>query len=58
MVEKLTDGTKSIEEWAKTWFSEGVQSFSLLNDGTATFGKSGQGQIKFNGNNGTIESGN
>lgn len=39
-------------------FHEGVQSFSLLNDGTATFGKSGQGQIKFNGNNGTIKSGN
>lgn len=39
-------------------YHEGDLSFTLLNDGTATLGKSGQGQIKFNGNSGTIQSGN
>lgn len=36
---------------------EGVISYALKEDGTATFGKKGKGQIKIDGNGGTIESG-
>lgn len=39
-------------------YSQGVQSFGFKVDGTAFIGKKGQGQIIFNGNNGTIKSGN
>lgn len=57
-----SDGTKSVASNAANTgilgFHEGVQSFGLLNDGTATLGKSGRGQIKFNGNKGTIQSAN
>lgn len=35
---------------------EGVISYALKEDGTATFGKKGKGQIKIDGNGGTIES--
>lgn len=37
-------------------YHEGVQSFGLNIDGTAFMGKSGQGQIQFDGNSGTIQS--
>lgn len=37
---------------------EGQISYSLKEDGTATFGKSGKGQIKIDGNSGSIKSGN
>jgi len=33
-------------------YSEGVQSFGFKIDGTAFIGKSGKGQINFNGNSG------
>ena len=39
-------------------YQKGAQSFGLKADGTAFFGKSGAGQIKFDGNGGIIESGN
>jgi hypothetical protein len=39
-------------------FDKGVETFSLLNDGSATLGKSGSGQIKFDGTSGYIMSGN
>lgn len=37
-------------------YHEGIQSFGLNIDGTAFMGKSGQGQIQFDGNSGTIQS--
>lgn len=37
-------------------YHEGAQSFGLNIDGTAFMGKSGQGQIQFDGNSGTIQS--
>lgn len=37
---------------------EGQISYALKEDGTATFGKSGKGQIQIDGNSGTIKSGN
>ncbi|MBO7079193.1 MAG: hypothetical protein J6W64_05235, partial [Bacilli bacterium] len=37
-------------------YHEGVQSFGLNIDGTAFMGKSGQGQIQFDGNSGTVQS--
>lgn len=52
-VGKATDTTK---ETGILGFQKGVQSFSLLNDGTATFGTSSSGQIKINGNTGVIKS--
>lgn len=39
-------------------YHEGAQSFSLDVKGTATLGKSGKGQIRFDGNTGAITSGN
>lgn len=39
-------------------FHEGEQSFGFNSDGTAFIGKSGRGRINFEGNNGTISSGN
>ena len=39
-------------------FHEGEQSFGFNSDGTAFIGKSGRGRINFDGNNGTIKSGN
>lgn len=39
-------------------YDHGAQSFSFDVTGTATLGVSGQGQIKFDGNKGTIQSGN
>ena len=39
-------------------YDHGAQSFSFDVTGTATLGVSGQGQIKFDGNKGTITSGN
>lgn len=39
-------------------YHEGVQSYGLNINGTAFIGKSGRGQIKFNGNSGYIQSGN
>ena len=39
-------------------YNKGEQSFSLDVQGTATLGKSGSGQIRFDGNKGTITSGN
>lgn len=39
-------------------YHEGIQSFGFKTDGTAFLGKSGAGQIKFNGNGGLIQSGN
>lgn len=39
-------------------FDKGIESFSLLNDGSATFGASGAGQIKMNGSYGYIMSAN
>lgn len=37
-------------------YNEGVQSFGLMVDGTAFIGKSGRGQIRMDGNNGSIQS--
>ena len=37
-------------------YSEGVQSFGFKIDGTAFIGKSGKGQIQFDGNSGLIQS--
>lgn len=37
---------------------EGVISYALKEDGTAIFGKKGKGQIKIDGNSGSIKSGN
>lgn len=39
-------------------YHEGAQSFSLDVKGTATLGKAGKGQIRFDGNTGAITSGN
>jgi hypothetical protein len=39
-------------------FHQGAQSFCFNIDGTAFLGKSGHGRIDFNGNQGTIQSGN
>lgn len=39
-------------------FSEGQMSFGFKDDGTAFIGKSGKGQILFDGNQGTIKSNN
>ncbi len=39
-------------------YHTGEQSFGFLSDGTAFLGKMGKGQIQFNGNKGTIQSGN
>jgi hypothetical protein len=39
-------------------YDHGAQSFSFDVSGTATLGVSGKGQIKFDGNEGTIKSGN
>lgn len=39
-------------------YQGGQQSFGFLSDGTAFLGKSGQGRIEFDGNKGTIQSGN
>lgn len=39
-------------------YHTGQQSFGFLSDGTAFLGKAGKGQIQFNGNKGTIQSGN
>ena len=39
-------------------YHTGQQSFGFLSDGTAFLGKTGKGQIYFNGNKGTIQSGN
>lgn len=38
-------------------FNFGLQSFGWMVDGTGFIGKNGQGQIRFNGNRGTISSG-
>lgn len=38
-------------------YHQGVQSYGLNIDGTAFIGKSGKGQIKFNGNSGYIQNG-
>lgn len=38
-------------------FNFGLQSFGWMVDGTGFIGKNGQGQIRFDGNNGTISSG-
>lgn len=39
-------------------FDDGIMSYALREDGSATFGKNGSGQIKIDGNSGTIKSGN
>lgn len=39
-------------------YDKGIQSYSLTEDGKATFGASGKGQIIMDGNKGTIKSGN
>ena len=39
-------------------YQGGNQSFGFLSDGTAFLGQSGQGRIEFDGNKGTIQSGN
>lgn len=39
-------------------YDNGIQSYSLTEDGKATFGASGKGQIMIDGNKGTIKSGN
>ena len=37
-------------------YNEGVQSFGFKTDGTSFIGKSGKGQIRFDGNSGVIQS--
>lgn len=54
-LEKVKEKT---EETGIIGFDKGVEAFSLLNNGTATLGRSGSGQIKFNGTYGYIMSGN
>lgn len=39
-------------------YQKGIETFSLQETGEATIGSSGAGQIKINGNSGTIKSGN
>lgn len=39
-------------------FDHGITSFALKEDGSATFGAVGKGQIQINGTSGTIQSGN
>ena len=39
-------------------YNDGYQSFSLDNNGTATLGRSGRAQLKFDGNEGTIQNAN
>jgi hypothetical protein len=51
-------GDNATREIGLYGFHEGAQSFGFKIDGTAFLGKSGKGQIRFNGNNGIIESGN
>ena len=57
-LKKVTEDKETIEKEGILGFHEGEVSFGLLNDGTATLGKSGHGQIQFNGINGYIMSGN
>ena len=55
----IGDVTKSADTGAGTGmfgYSEGVQSFGFKIDGTAFIGKSGKGQIQFDGNSGLIQS--
>lgn len=57
-LKKVTEDKDTVEKEGILGFHEGEVSFGLLNDGTATLGKSGHGQIQFNGINGYIMSGN
>lgn len=57
-LKKVTEDKSTTEKEGILGFHEGEVSFGLLNDGTATLGKSGHGQIQFNGINGYIMSGN
>lgn len=55
----IGDVTKNADTGAGTGmfgYSEGVQSFGFKIDGTAFIGKSGKGQIQFDGNSGLIQS--
>ena len=48
-----TDITKTTGVYG---FNAGAMSFAFKDDGTAFIGKSGQGRIEFDGNNGVIKS--
>ena len=53
-----SDETGSITNTGVYGFDHGKMVYSLKDDGTATFGVKGKGQIKLDGNEGTIVSGN
>jgi hypothetical protein len=53
-VENIADNGTSTIASGILGFQDGVQSFGLNTNGTAFFGKSGAGQIKFDGDGGSI----
>lgn len=56
---KGTDSQKAITEKVGLYgFNNGLMSFSFTEDGKATIGKANKGQLRFDGNEGTIQSGN
>lgn len=57
MMGDVTDVISSSTLLGLYGFNKGIQSFGWKIDGTGFIGKSGQGQIIFNGNRGTISSG-
>lgn len=57
MMGDIKDAISSITTLGLYGFNKGVQSFGWKVDGTGFIGKSGQGQIIFDGNRGTISSG-
>ena len=57
MMGDIQDAISSITTLGLYGFNKGVQSFGWKIDGTGFIGKSGQGQILFDGNRSTISSG-
>jgi hypothetical protein len=57
MMGDVTDAISSSTLLGLYGFNKGIQSFGWKIDGTGFIGKSGQGQIIFDGNHGTISSG-
>lgn len=57
MMGDVTDAISSSTLLGLYGFNKGIQSFGWKIDGTGFIGKSGQGQIIFDGNRGTISSG-
>ena len=55
-VESVNSDKQKLKQTGVYGFNHGQQSFGLKDDGTAFFGKSGKGQIQFDGNRGIIQS--